>query len=164
MRSFYRSSGRTVVLRSLLGALLLVLLSTGSTVAQTASSVLRGVVRNGEGKPAIAAVVQARSEKSGAVRTAITDDDGRYQMAALPLGVWSVVARAVDGSVTLKVTDLELAQRTRLETPQVQAALVQLGNAQLIARMGDSVLVPDPRKIDEFLDFLENQSREAGGV
>jgi outer membrane receptor protein involved in Fe transport len=100
VRSIYRFHVRAVVLRVLFSVLFIALLSTGGSVAQTASSVLRGVVRDGNGNPAIAAIVQARSEKNGAVRTAITDDDGRYQMAALPLGVWTVVARAVDGSVS----------------------------------------------------------------
>ena len=69
-------------------------------MAQTASSLLRGRVTDGEGKPSVAAIVQARNVDTGVTRTAITDDDGRYQMPALPLGNWTVVARAVDGSVS----------------------------------------------------------------
>jgi hypothetical protein len=46
-----------------------------------------------------------------------------------------------------------------LEIAQVEAALLQLGNAQLIARMGPSVVVPDPKKLDEFLIYLERQSQ-----
>ena len=71
--------------------------------AQTASSSLRGKVRTAEGQAAVGAIVQARSETTGALRVTTTDDQGRYTLPALPVGTWTVVARTTQGGVSESV-------------------------------------------------------------
>jgi len=89
---------------SLRGALLwAVFLAAWPITAQTASSSLRGTVRSEDGKAAVGAIVQVRSETTGALRVTITDDEGRYQLLALPVGAWIVVARTVEGAVSESV-------------------------------------------------------------
>jgi len=87
----------------LCGALLGVVLPIPSAFAQTASSTLRGTVRTENGRVAPGAIVQARSEQTGALRVVTTDEEGRYQFQALPVGSWTTVARLVDGRVSESV-------------------------------------------------------------
>src|SRR5262249_8239074 len=73
----------------------------------SASLLGRVVTKSGTAVPA--AIVQARSDASGATRTSSTDGDGRYRIDLLAPGTWSVVARSPEGvlsdsrSVTLRL-------------------------------------------------------------
>ncbi len=125
---------RTGLWSVLLGTVLL----GAPVLAQTAGSILRGTVRLEDGKLAAGAIVQVRSESTGAVRVTITDDEGRYQLPALPVGAWTVVARTTEGGVSESVL-VEL----RLQESSVQDLRVGRGvtervrvsaNAQLIDR------------------------------
>jgi hypothetical protein len=86
---------------SLLAALLAaILLPWCAHEAQTISASLTGTVRTEGGDPVAEAVIQARSARSGAVRTSISDPEGRYRLDLLDPGEWTVVARLTDGQVS----------------------------------------------------------------
>jgi len=76
---------------------------------QTTSAILSGRVVTPSGDGVGAALVQARAESSGTLRTAMADGDGRFRFDAIAPGTWSVVARSPDGvlsdtkSVTLRL-------------------------------------------------------------
>jgi hypothetical protein len=65
--------------------------------SQSASSTLKGTVRDSAGKPVAKVVVQARSQGTGVLRIAQTDTQGRYQFDLLTPGEWMVVAQLGDG-------------------------------------------------------------------
>lgn len=68
-------------------------------------------MRTTAGKAVAAALVQARSEDSGAVRTATTDAKGRYRFDLLPPGGWTLVARSPEGVLSdTKTIALRLQQ------------------------------------------------------
>src|SRR5262252_8333755 len=69
------------------------LLAGGAARAQSISASLLGRVVTKSGTAVPAAIVQARSDASGATRTSSTDGDGRYRIDLLAPGTWSVVAR-----------------------------------------------------------------------
>ena len=68
--------------------LLALVVGAGPALAQTASAALHGTVADADGTPVEDAVVQARSEETGQVRTAITDDRGEYRIDLLWPGEW----------------------------------------------------------------------------
>ncbi|MCI0658233.1 MAG: TonB-dependent receptor [Acidobacteria bacterium] len=80
-------------------AAILLGMALGSAPArpQSASSTLKGIVRDGAGKPVAKVVVQARSQGTGVLRLAETDSQGRYQFDLLTPGEWMVVAQLGDG-------------------------------------------------------------------
>jgi hypothetical protein len=65
---------------------------------QTTSGALEGVVVDMTGDPAAGVVVRVRSDSNGQVRSAVTNDNGRYRIELLLPGEWSVVAYGEDGS------------------------------------------------------------------
>lgn len=73
------------------------LVSAGRACAQTTSSALKGAVRTRGDQPVSGAVVEARSDATGAVRTAVTDERGGYRIDLLPPGRWTVSVRLQDG-------------------------------------------------------------------
>ncbi|HXV75636.1 MAG TPA: TonB-dependent receptor [Candidatus Polarisedimenticolaceae bacterium] len=64
---------------------------------QATTGTLTGTVTGTDERPVADAVVQARSDEHGALRTAVTDRGGNYTIASLRPGNWSLVARAADG-------------------------------------------------------------------
>src|ERR1700731_2842002 len=56
---------------------------------QVAASI-SGVVTDSSGEPAGSAAVTAKNTETGAVRTAVTDDAGRYQIVSLAIGPYEV--------------------------------------------------------------------------
>ncbi len=80
-----------------------VFLAASPFLAQSAGSSLRGKVRTADGYAAVGAIVQARNEHTGALRVTTTDNEGRYQLPALPVGTWTVVARTTEGGVSESV-------------------------------------------------------------
>jgi Carboxypeptidase regulatory-like domain/TonB dependent receptor-like, beta-barrel len=79
--------------------LLLLVLPPGARAAwaQSTTGAIAGTVRADDGSPLPGAVVEARSQDTGALRAAPTDAQGRYRIDLLPPGVWSVTARLGDG-------------------------------------------------------------------
>ncbi len=113
-----------------------VLLTTSPVLAQATSSSLRGTVRLEDGKPAVGAIVQARSETTGAVRVTTTDDAGRYQLLALPVGTWTVVARATEGAVSESVR-----VESRLQESSVQDLTVGAGMTERVTVNSSATLI-----------------------
>ncbi len=98
------------------GAAVLMLLLAPPAAAQTTSASLAGSVRTTEGQPVVEAVVQARSEATGLMRSALTDARGEYRMDLLAPGRWTVVARLPDGSPSeSRSVSLALQQTLRLD-------------------------------------------------
>ena len=85
-------------------------------VAQTTSSALNGVVKDSSEQPVAGAIVQARSEENGAVRTAVSGRDGEYRMASVSPGRWIVAVRLPDGTTSAaRTVDLRLQETVRLD-------------------------------------------------
>jgi len=112
------------------------LLSTVPATAQSTSGQFSGKVVDAAGRIVKDAVVQARSEATGTVRTALTSEDGRFTLQGLEPGRWTVVARQPDGQVSPSYSFiLSLQQTVKLtltigegmtETVQVEAGLLLL--------------------------------------
>jgi len=84
------------------------LLATSSALAQSTAT-LQGTVTDAKGAVLPNATVVVKNRSTSAERTTQTDSDGNYQLAALPVGVYSVEVRVqgfktqVADSVTLEV-------------------------------------------------------------
>jgi hypothetical protein len=100
-----------------LSAVLLgLVLGPGICLAQTTSAALAGKVLDGQGAAQSGAVVQARSEQTGEVRTGVTDREGEYRIDLLKSGRWTVVARgAADGVSESRSVVLSLQSTVRLD-------------------------------------------------
>ncbi len=84
--------------------------------AQSTSGALSGTVRAAGGGPVNGAVVQAHSESTGALRTGVTDEDGRYRIDLLSPGSWTVVARLADGGIsTTRIVQMAVQQTIQLD-------------------------------------------------
>ena len=109
--------------------------------AQTASSSLRGTVRDERGRAVAGAVVQARSEAAGTVRSATTDREGRFRMESLAPGAWTVAAVLPDGtSSESRTVVLRLQQAASLDLT------LGLGLAERIIVRASPPLV-DPQRV-----------------
>jgi len=83
-------TGRALLLCALIATLAI---ASHPASAQTTTASLTGSVRGPDGEPIAGAHVEAVSEATGVIRTALTDAQGRYRIDLLPPGVWTVVAR-----------------------------------------------------------------------
>src|SRR2546428_5869362 len=91
-------------------------LGIASGRAQTASSVLTGPLRVQKGSPVPGALVQARSQATGALRSTVTDREGRYRIDLLAPGTWTVVARLEDGTMSeTRTVTLRLQETVTLD-------------------------------------------------
>ena len=87
-----------------------------SARAQTTSSVLTGTLRVQKGSPVPGALVQARSQATGALRSTVTDREGRYRIDLLAPGTWTVVARLEDGTMSeTRTVTLRLQETVTLD-------------------------------------------------
>lgn len=124
------------------------------TRAQTTSSTLTGRVKNPDGKGVPAALVQARSEGSGATRTSTSDSEGRFRFDLLAPGSWSVVARGSDGTLSdTKTITLRLQQTGAVEL------VVGTGLTEDITVRADTPLV-DPQRTGGELRILGSQAED----
>jgi len=83
---------------------------------QSASAALAGRVLTDSGEPVAEAVVSARLEGTGAVRTAVSDRRGRYRLEGLSPGRWTVVARLGNGGLSdTRTVALRLQQTTTID-------------------------------------------------
>src|SRR5580704_18747407 len=67
------------------GAVLLLLSCSPSARAQVSASI-KGNVTDPSGAPVPSAAVKAKNLETGAIRSSVTDDAGRYLVLALPVG------------------------------------------------------------------------------
>src|SRR6266850_4844549 len=94
---------RSAVLRPLAVAMMLCLLVLGwaaTAPAQVNTATLSGTVSDPQGLPVKGAKVTMTNAGTGAQRTSVTDDSGRYNLVGLPPGQYKM---AVDGGVNLAV-------------------------------------------------------------
>jgi Carboxypeptidase regulatory-like domain len=74
---------------TVLGAFLLLLAGIPSARAQASASI-SGIVTDPSGGSVSAAAITVRNLETGAIRTTLTDDSGRYQVFSLPIGQYEV--------------------------------------------------------------------------
>ena len=122
--------------------------------AQSTSAVLTGRVATQQGTAVPAALVQARSEDSGATRTATSDGEGHFRFDLLAPGAWSVVARSPEGLLS--------------DTKSVTLRLQQTGSVELVVGSGleeqltvrAEVPLVDPQRTAGELRILGSQAEE----
>jgi hypothetical protein len=122
--------------------------------AQSTSASLRGRVTSTDTTGVPAAVVQARSNTSGATRVAGTDDDGRFRFDLLPPGSWTLVARSPEGVLS--------------DTKTITLGLQQTGEVELVIGTGleDNVIVRadvpliDAQRTGGELRLLQSQAED----
>jgi hypothetical protein len=100
------------------------LLAAGAT-AQTTTSTIEGTVRDAQGAVIAGAQVSVRAESLGIERTAVTDEDGFYRVAALPAGTYSLtVSRTGFADRGLENIELTVNRTVTLDV-QLEVGAVQ---------------------------------------
>ena len=127
---------RNLVSRWCAIALLIVPLATSTAWAQTFTGGLRGAVRDANGViPGV--TVTITNDATGAVREAVSNDQGEYSFAAVPPGNYTVRA-ALTGFRTYENRNLRIAAQQfitldiTLEVGQLQETITVTGAAPLI--------------------------------
>src|SRR5436190_10821618 len=90
--------------RASIAALLLALAFgvASPAVAQTTTGVISGVIQDAQGGVLPGVTVTARNTDTGAIRTVVTEGDGRFRLAALQPGPYEVKAELSGfGAVTV---------------------------------------------------------------
>ena len=126
-----------VWIRFALSALLMTICCWQPARGQVSASI-KGIVTDSSGAPVASATVTAKNTETGAERTAITDDAGRYQMVSLAIGPYEVSAskagfrEAVRTGIRLVVgqeANVELTLQVSAMTAEVRVA----GDAPLVS-------------------------------
>ena len=121
---------------SILHALFLTLLYLPSAYAQVSAS-LSGIVTDPSGAPVPAAAVTAKNLETAAVRNAVTDDGGRYQVLALSVGQYEVrvtkssFQEEIHGGIHL-VVGQEASVDFRLHVGEVQQRITVSEEAPMV--------------------------------
>jgi len=150
-------------------------LAAAGARAQTTSASLTGKVTTPDKKAVRAAMVQARSEGSGAIRSATSTDDGSFRFDSIPPGSWSVVARSPEGilsdtkTITLRLQQtgvVDLVVGTGLEeelTVRADAALVDPtrtgGELRILGSQADDLPIAGRNAVE--LALLDSSVRQA---
>ena len=143
--------------------------------AQSTSASLKGRVITPDKKAVSAAIVQARSDASGATRVAGADDEGRFRFDLLAPGSWSLVARSPEGvlsdtkTITLRLQqtgEVELVVGTGLEDDVTVRADVPLidpqrtsGELRILSSQADDLPIAARNIVD--LALLDSSVRQA---
>ena len=125
-----------------------------SARAQSTSASLTGHVTTTDKQAVRAAMVQARSEGSGAIRTATSADDGSFRIDGIPAGSWSVVARSPEGILSDTRTIA-----LRLQQTGVVDLVVGTGLEEELTVRADAALV-DPTRTGGELRILGSQAED----
>ncbi len=135
-------------------ALIAAALCFGTTPAQTTSASLSGTVRTHERTPIPDVIVRARSEETGAIRTAVTDENGRYRFDPLEPGRWKVWAQVPDGpfsnrrTITLRLQQAQILDFT--VGPALRETVIVTAEAPLVdTKRTGGVLRIDGMQADE---------------
>src|SRR5439155_6621916 len=83
---------RSWMIRNLLGAVTLLLLTGAPALAQQTTGTITGRVVDQQGAAVPGATVTAKSSSTGFTRTEASDAEGVYRLSALPVGVYDVTA------------------------------------------------------------------------
>src|SRR3954453_8414729 len=86
--------GSLFVRRSFVGLFLSVIIAFSATSFAQSTSTLRGTVTDQSGAVVPNAKVTARNEATGIERSTQSDSTGNYQLAALPVGTYTVDVKA----------------------------------------------------------------------
>ncbi len=134
-------AGIQALSRPILYALLLAIVQLSivlpSTHAQVSASV-RGMVTDASGSPVTGASVQAKNLETGAARSTVTDDAGRYLLLALPVGEYEMRAAkagfqdAVWSGIHLVVGE-EARVDLRLRVGAVKSEVTVTGDAPIVS-------------------------------
>ena len=93
--------------RLLFGSALLLLLSSASAFAQQTTGNITGRVVDQQGAAVPGASITAKNPATGLSRTETSDAEGVYRVAALPVGIYEVVAE-LTGFSTISKQDVEV--------------------------------------------------------
>src|SRR5215472_8922943 len=139
MSPLFRFAGNCPVLlgRFLVLALMILIIEAPSAQAQASSSVT-GIVSDPTGAPVSSASVSVKNVETGALRKAVTDEIGRYQVLALPVGKYEVkVAQSGFQDVVHSGIELAVGQQAsidfRLQVGTVSSEIRVTGDAPIIS-------------------------------
>jgi outer membrane receptor protein involved in Fe transport len=157
-------------------AAIVVLLTSGTTLAQTTTATLSGVIRDPSNAVVPDVRVSIRSNQTGATRETSTDGDGRYNFTNLLPGQYDLRAErtgfktAVQSNVLLTVAsavavDLTLQVGTVAETVEVkeEEPLVETTKAELSRVVNQQSIESLPIIGRNFVDFAKLSSGVAPG-
>ena len=119
-------------------ALFLILLMQLPSAHAQASSSITGMVSDPTGSPVSSASVAVKNLETGALRNAVTDDSGRYQILALPVGTYEVkVVKSGFQDAIRSGIDLVVGQQAgidfRLQIGAVSSEIKVVGNAPIVS-------------------------------
>jgi hypothetical protein len=101
---------------SFIAALALLLAASFTTMAQTDTGRIAGVVRDSAGAVVPGAIVKAKNERTGEERTATTDADGVYQIPALHASNYTVTVTAPSFAVNAFTNvEINVGQEQKLD-------------------------------------------------
>jgi hypothetical protein len=115
--------------RQLFGAALVLLLTCTSVFAQQTTGTITGRVLDPQGAAIPGATVTAKSTTTGFTRTEVSDSEGVYRLAAIPVGIYEVTAELA-GFTTVSKKDIEVnvAQTQAVDFPLKVAQLAETVN------------------------------------
>ncbi len=118
MQSTHNASFRVLLLAALV-------LTFATVALGQSTATLQGTVKDQKGSVVPGAKVTARNQATGIERTSQTDTDGNYQMAALPVGLYSVEVEA-QGFKSATASDLNIeVARTVVENFQLEIGALE---------------------------------------
>src|SRR5712664_189713 len=123
---------------SLLGFLLVLVFSCLPSAHAQVSSSITGTITDPSGAPVASASVTARNLETGAVRTSLTDDAGRYLELSLAVGQYEVRVTktgfrdAIRSGIQLAVGQ-EASVNFKLQVSTVQAEVTVTGDAPIVS-------------------------------
>ena len=140
--------------RYLIGAALFLLLGSAQAFAQQTTGGITGRVVDQQGAAIPGVTVTAKMAATGFTRTEVSDAEGLYRLAALPVGIYEVNAE-LQGFSTVSKKDVEVnvSQITAIDFSMKVAALAETvnvtGATPLIQTTASSVGgIVDPKRIE----------------
>ncbi len=130
--------------KSRFGGLLVLALSLGLMLAcmplaraQVSASII-GVVTDLSGRPVPSATVTTKNLETGAIRSSLTDDAGRYLVLSLPVGEYEVSVRKANFQDTLRtgihlVVGEEASVDLRLQLGAIRTQVTVTGDAPMVS-------------------------------
>jgi hypothetical protein len=94
---------------------LLLFVTSLSALAQSNFATITGRIEDASHAPVSGVNVEVRSKATGAVRTAITNDQGLFEAPSLPPAVYSIEARAVGFAPIVREVTIEVGQHMTLD-------------------------------------------------
>ncbi|HVF47325.1 MAG TPA: carboxypeptidase-like regulatory domain-containing protein, partial [Pyrinomonadaceae bacterium] len=157
-------------LKNAISSMLLIITFTALATAQATGS-LTGVVTDQNGAVIPGASVTAINTGSGATRTAVTNEDGRWTVALLPVGTYSVLFEKdgfkkgrtpqaeVEASVARRVhVTLEIGTAEVFVDVMTEQPLVQAESATISRQITGEQLTKTPTSTRSFTGLLGSES------